>query len=283
MTPVYFLRMNAEGRRTGRTALCVAVWALVFASCSGPRTPPRDDDIEGFSAPEPLEQGNSAEIALDWQARYRHHRERLAGTFEALRVPRPYRLQLKNGSSRDGRLVAVRADAIDLEIESGVITYGRDRLSAAVRAQLFEEDYLQAEAMRAVREERAAHRQKVAAAAAAERIAAARLSAPPAEPPVPETVADGAPRLSERPANDPADSSVWQVKEHLKRTLMDPDSIEYISWSPVMDSGDEFRVVCSYRAQAGSFGMVTEKKVFFMDREGRVTAVSAVRPDIVVQ
>ena len=50
-----------------------------------------------------------------------------------------------------------------------------------------------------------------------------------------------------------------------------------------MNSGDEYRVVCSYRAQAGSFGMVTEKKVFFMDREGRVTAVSAVRPEVVIR
>ena len=82
------------------------------------------------------------------------------------------------------------------------------------------------------------------------------------------------------PVNDPTDQSVWQVKEFLANTLKDPDSIRYKEWSPVMKTDKGYQVVCTYQARAGSFGMVTEKKVFHMTYSGQVVTASAVRRNL---
>ena len=73
-------------------------------------------------------------------------------------------------------------------------------------------------------------------------------------------------------SNSAWDGGVRQVKKFLTRTLKDPDSVEYIEWSPVMNMADGgFTVRCKYRAKNSFGGYVVEEKIFYLDSLGKVT------------
>lgn len=70
--------------------------------------------------------------------------------------------------------------------------------------------------------------------------------------------------------NSKWDGSVAQVKWHLEKVLKDPDSLEFIEWSPVVTDGEDFGVRVKYRAKNSFGGYVIENKLVLMDPEGDV-------------
>jgi hypothetical protein len=66
------------------------------------------------------------------------------------------------------------------------------------------------------------------------------------------------------------DGSVSQVKEYLKTHAKDPDSLQFIEWSPVERLRDVYAVRCKYRAKNSFGGYAVENKIFALDESGRV-------------
>ncbi len=91
----------------------------------------------------------------------------------------------------------------------------------------------------------------------------AATSAPeaPSKEPPPEVV-----------TNSPWDGSVYEVKSWLKKNVKDPDSLEFIEWSPVSKTKDGgFTVRAKFRAKNSFGGYVIENKLFFLDSTGSLT------------
>src|ERR1019366_2379635 len=59
--------------------------------------------------------------------------------------------------------------------------------------------------------------------------------------------------------NSQWDGSVRQVKDWLKGHVRDPDSLEYIEWSPLLKNGDGYMVRVKYRAKNGFGGYEVEE------------------------
>lgn len=71
--------------------------------------------------------------------------------------------------------------------------------------------------------------------------------------------------------NSSWDGSVSQVKALIKETAKDPDSIEFIEWSPVSKQSDgSFLVRAKYRGKNSFGGMTVENKIFRLDSRGVV-------------
>lgn len=79
-----------------------------------------------------------------------------------------------------------------------------------------------------------------------------------------------------RPAvrNSKWDGGVRQVEDYLERHLKDPDSVEYIEWSPVAEIPEGFQVRVKYRAKNSYGGYVIEEKLFRLTSEGQITSVT---------
>lgn len=73
-------------------------------------------------------------------------------------------------------------------------------------------------------------------------------------------------------SNSGWDGSVRQVKDYLRATLKDPDSLDVMEWSNVIgnDKGG-FMVRVKYRAKNSFGGYVIEHKLFTLDAQGKVT------------
>ena len=71
--------------------------------------------------------------------------------------------------------------------------------------------------------------------------------------------------------SSPWDASVRQVDDWLKNSVKDPDSLQYIEWSPVSQQANgEFMVRVKYRAKNSFGGYVVENKLFFLSSSGTV-------------
>ena len=68
---------------------------------------------------------------------------------------------------------------------------------------------------------------------------------------------------------------MWQVKHYLDRKLRNIDTIKYMEWSRVVTHDDGYSVRCKYTILNDTFGLITENKVFYMDKKGRVTRTAA--------
>lgn len=70
------------------------------------------------------------------------------------------------------------------------------------------------------------------------------------------------------------DGSVWQVKKWMKNNLKDPDSLQFIEWSPVAkDNKGDYWVRCKYRAKNSFGGYAIENTAFHLDSQGNVIDV----------
>lgn len=71
---------------------------------------------------------------------------------------------------------------------------------------------------------------------------------------------------------DPFDHSVRQVEHYLKRSYLNaPSSYESVEWGPLTQNDDgTYTVSHTYRAKNGFGGVITESKVFVIDRNGKV-------------
>lgn len=75
--------------------------------------------------------------------------------------------------------------------------------------------------------------------------------------------------------NSKWDSSVYQVKEYLKKNLKDPDSYESIDWYSVIENVDgTYSVRHTFRARNSFGGMNIEDWMFDLDQEGNVIAAT---------
>ena len=70
--------------------------------------------------------------------------------------------------------------------------------------------------------------------------------------------------------NSSWDASVSQVVDYLNQTLLDPDSLEFIEWSPVVESNDGYQVRTKYRAKNTFGGYVIKEQLFTLDKDGQV-------------
>lgn len=75
-------------------------------------------------------------------------------------------------------------------------------------------------------------------------------------------------QIGEKPENSTWDAAVRPVTEYLETHLKDPDSVEYIEWSPVhlyhVEGKPYWRVRAKYRAKNSFGGYVVEEKLFYM-------------------
>lgn len=82
-------------------------------------------------------------------------------------------------------------------------------------------------------------------------------------------------QANESVRNSPWDASVYQVKNYLKKTAKDPDSLEFIEWSEVakLDNGN-FMVRAKYRGKNSFGGYTIENTIFYLDPQGKVINTS---------
>jgi len=80
------------------------------------------------------------------------------------------------------------------------------------------------------------------------------------------------PKIKEEIVKNSAwDGSVRQVDTWIRSNLKDPDSLEYIDWSPVVKKeGGGYLVRVKYRAKNSFGGYVIEEKVVILDSRGNV-------------
>lgn len=82
--------------------------------------------------------------------------------------------------------------------------------------------------------------------------------------------------IGEKPENSEWDAAVRPVTKYLETHLKDPNSVEYIGWSPVhlchVEGKPFWRVRAKYRAKNSFGGYVIEEKLFYM-RHKQVVAV----------
>lgn len=228
---------------------------LLLVGC-GRVGPPESDSAARSEPSDPTGSSPINSPDTEQERRYKEIYRSLEAEFNPPGLDTDVAIQLAGGTIRTGTLRGVTAEAIRMDFGVIEMTYPRQALSMASRVRLFKSDYLHTQTLDVLRRERVAD------------ASAARLDPSPS-----------APRATSPPTNDPTDLSVWQVRDHLLSTLKEPDSLEILHWSPVMETDGRYRVVCTYRAQAGSFGQVTERKVFHLDVAGTVVAVSPVRWD----
>lgn len=69
--------------------------------------------------------------------------------------------------------------------------------------------------------------------------------------------------------------SVSQVKDYLKRTLKDPDSVQYVKWTKVIKTGDGYEVSVTYRAKNSLGGYALAVQTFDFDKAGTMTRAMA--------
>jgi len=75
--------------------------------------------------------------------------------------------------------------------------------------------------------------------------------------------------------NSSWDASVYQVTDYLKDNLLDPESVEYIEWSPVVENDDgTYLVRVKYRAKNSFGAYIIENQIFVLDQEGKVMNVA---------
>jgi len=73
--------------------------------------------------------------------------------------------------------------------------------------------------------------------------------------------------------NSEWDASVYQVKDWLKQNLKDPKSLEYIEWSKVINTADNYVVRVKYRAKNSFGGYVVSNQLFTLSKTGTVLNV----------
>ena len=77
--------------------------------------------------------------------------------------------------------------------------------------------------------------------------------------------------------NSAWDGSVQQVEDYLKLHLKDPDSLDPIEWSPVIETEDGFVVRVKYRANNSFGGKVIEHQLFKLSPGGTVLSVASLK------
>jgi hypothetical protein len=299
--------MNRFSNRGTRTAgLAGAIAGLLTVSCDRIGRTPAPAPPESSPAASPAQTPGEAPPPTDrtpearhpgshrdaryWHQRYTELRDKHRSEFVPPELLAATHLVLRSGSKQEGVLLGLTETNLILGLDRGSVEVPREIVSSKSRARFFLEDYAHAQAMNTVvAERRMDEAQQDRVARETVRAKPARDNPRRANAPPPELEPESEPVFAYTPpagyeagppVNSPGDSSVWQVRSYLEQTLRNPGSIQYLEWSRVMQSEREYRVVCRYRANAGDFGLVTEKKVFFMDEMGRVTAVSAVRKNL---
>ncbi len=71
--------------------------------------------------------------------------------------------------------------------------------------------------------------------------------------------------------NSSWDGSASQVKNWVTANVKDPDSLQFIEWSPVLPQANgEFMVRVKYRAKNSFGGYVVEEQLFFLSSSGNI-------------
>lgn len=74
--------------------------------------------------------------------------------------------------------------------------------------------------------------------------------------------------------NSPWDSSVYQIENYLKKTLIDPDSYQSIEWYKVIKTTIGYKVLHKYRAKNSFGGYVVQTTEFILNSEGDVISAT---------
>ncbi len=72
-----------------------------------------------------------------------------------------------------------------------------------------------------------------------------------------------------KPVNNAWDASVIEVKLFLRENLNDPDSVQYLEWSPVFAYDEYWSVRCKYRAKNSFGALILAEKLFYI-QNGKV-------------
>lgn len=251
----------------------------------GTHTPPSRPADARLSPGRVTGQAGAPEAEPDWRARYETLRTELITRFTAPKLGATVALKLKTDIVKSGMLVELSPEQVVLMLEDATVTYPREMLSPESRLFLMQDDFVTYHANRRLKEEQMAwettqkHRKAEQALEQLAMVQGAPLFPRPVQTPSPKPApapervtlprGDASP-----PVNDPRDASVRQVKDYLKVHTRNAGSIHYLEWSRVVPHPDGYSVRCSYTVDTDSFGTITENKVFYLNKAGRVVNVS---------
>ncbi len=204
----------------------------------------------------------------DWAARYAYWRGMALNYFKAPAVGQPVRVKMTSGLEREGVLAEEPTDSVALMVGENMISLPKTVLDTESRLRIFADDYAHYHAMKKVTEEREQHLAECLPQDATQASSATSAS-------LPQQNARTYRVSTEPPRNDSTDASVWQVKEYMKRTMRNYDSVRFMEWSRVLKHEEGYSVRCKYTVHTDSFGRITENKVFFMNHHGNVVRTAA--------
>lgn len=213
------------------------------------------------AVPEPAVLGSASEPALppkaaagDWDARGKELMAEFIEGFHPPALESITEVTLSSGTVIQGKAKALGPDSVTMEMAQGEITYSNANLAPASRVKLFARDYAFMKAKMQVDRERAEF--------TAAQQQAKMVKEKEAGVSVPRNAADG---------------SVWQVLEYLKHNLRDPQNFRALEWGRVQPDRGGYLVTLKYQTTAGSLGVITEHKYFFMDPTGKVYQTAAMK------
>jgi hypothetical protein len=208
----------------------------------------------------------------NWKELFAAYKTEFEEEFEPRRSGEVVQLKLGNGPRTvSGKLVAVEANQVLLEVSAGQVGYPRNKLAPETRFLLYGDDYAHLKAtakLRAEREEYLREQEGLAEAARQKELASR---------PRPSDQASASTGSRNKPVVNPKDGSVLQVKEYLQTKTRNPESIRYVKWGKIQKHEEGFKITCVYRVRTDEFGESTESKYFFMNPQGRVLRTAAFR------
>lgn len=237
-----------------RLAVTVVAMAL-SAACrphpepaTGRAVPARGTTAERVVAPSPAEP--------DWTNRYAYWIAEWSSRFTPPAPGSALAVELVHGFTREGVLEHLDAQVVTLAVPDGSITLERTALSPASREALFAQDFAAPQAMAEVTKEKAAFDERARHYTDPDRfVIRDRRHAGSA------VSEDGRP--------------VPEVEAYIASHVRDAASVQFVKWYPLQEYERGYYVRCVYRTDGGSFGLINEDKVFYLNRKREVVRTSA--------
>jgi len=232
-------------------------------------------EITNNALPEALGLHDPASGNPNWKARYEEIKADRRARFQKPDLNTEMTFYMKNGNSKKGTLISYNDTSAEIEFSAGTARVERQLFGGKTRVALWADDYALYYAKKLAQKEKDDYE------------LAAKKEAARAEAEIIKKDKEGmvtALRES-RPVNNKQDgNSVQQVKDYLKKALKHPDTIQYLKWFPVKPGGLKEKeggtmVRCKYKVQTDSFGVITERKIFFMDKYGSVYQVAGYKEE----
>ncbi len=225
----------------------------------------------------------------DWKLRYQQLYTHFESEFTAPAVGDVVKIEMVGGTIREGVLIALREDSLDVRIGESQLTLQATQMTERSQAQFFKRAYAHLGAVTRGRQEYQRWQQMQVASRPTP--VPTRASLPPQGPtqgwpagtgtrPPPGQVVGGRDGLNRAhkvdpkakpPKNEGPKGRVWQVDQYIRRNAAVPHSLRYKSWGRVQPDKNGYKVRVQYSLEsADGFGTSHEDMTFFMHKDGHV-------------